>query len=51
MNKKIRELLASAAMKRVAALLVTVGLGAVGYQIDPVACDALAQVLIGVITL
>jgi len=50
-KKKIREFLVSAAVKRVAALLVTVGLGALGYQIDPAACDALAQVLIGVITL
>lgn len=51
MKDKIRNVLATSAAKKVAAVLITVGLGAVGYQIDPAACDALVNAIVGVLSL
>jgi hypothetical protein len=51
MNKRLRELLATAAAKKVATVVVIVGLGALGLHVDPAVSDALAQLIIGAISL
>jgi hypothetical protein len=51
MNKKIRDLLAAPHAKKLAVVAVGALLGVIGMQADPVIIDAIAQVLIGVITL